>query len=83
MSEFCKNLEQIVYDQSKLNDQQKDLYQEWDERCLKNNFNFSNQFALFHEQSELIKVSCQEIVSFLHIRSIHLDFEGHIAMSHI
>ena len=57
---FCGDLGQIKFtdsDFAELTVPQKDLYDEWIERCQTTNFSFSISYGIFQEQSESAKVS--------------------------
>ena len=54
---FCGDLEQINLTDSELTDPQKNLHDEWIERCQTTNFSFSISYGIFQQQIESEKVS--------------------------
>ena len=63
---FCGDLGQINFtdsDFTKLTVPQKDLYDQWIERCQTANFSFSISYGIFLEQTESSKVSSAIIMT--------------------
>ena len=58
---FCTELEKITVELSDLTEPEKNIYNEWTEKCQKNEFNFSNSYGLFPQQVEFAKVSLELI----------------------
>ena len=54
---FCGDLGQMNLTNSDLTDPQKNLHDEWIERCQKTNFSFSISYGIFQQQTESAKVS--------------------------
>ena len=52
---FCTNLNQAEFNQSLMNQKQKDLHDDWIEKCEKNNFSLTQDSL--QEQEEFVEVS--------------------------
>ena len=53
--DFCSSLNQAEFNQSLMNQKQKDLHDDWIEKCEKNNFSLTQDSL--QEQEEFVEVS--------------------------